>query len=133
MSFLLDTNICSAHLRRPAGLAHRFIQYSGRLFTSIIVVGELFAWAYRRDDPAPLLKLLQEELFDDVAILPFDYDCALAFGRTKGLLLRAGVSVSEVDMLIAAVALAHDFTLVTHNTQDFRRIPDLRIDDWLTV
>ncbi len=32
MSFLLDTNICSAHFRRPAGLSHQFIQYSGRLF-----------------------------------------------------------------------------------------------------
>ena len=31
MSYLLDTNICSAHIRRPAGLAHRFVQYSGRL------------------------------------------------------------------------------------------------------
>jgi len=34
MSFLLDTNICSAHLKRPGGLAHRMIQYSGRLYTS---------------------------------------------------------------------------------------------------
>lgn len=32
MSFLLDTNICSEHLRRPAGLTHRFIQHSGRLY-----------------------------------------------------------------------------------------------------
>ena len=29
MSFLLDTNICSAHLKRPAGLMHRFVQHSG--------------------------------------------------------------------------------------------------------
>ena len=34
MSDLLDTNICSAHLKRPGGLAHRMIQYSGRLYTS---------------------------------------------------------------------------------------------------
>ena len=29
MSHLLDTNICSAHFRRPGGLAHRFFQYGG--------------------------------------------------------------------------------------------------------
>jgi tRNA(fMet)-specific endonuclease VapC len=46
MSFLLDTNICSAHFRRPAGLAHRFIQHSGGLFIPTIVLGGLFAWAY---------------------------------------------------------------------------------------
>lgn len=34
MSFLLDTDTLSAHLRRPSGLAHRFFQFSGRLYTS---------------------------------------------------------------------------------------------------
>jgi hypothetical protein len=36
VSFLLDTNILSAHLRRPAGLAHRFFQHSGGLYTSAV-------------------------------------------------------------------------------------------------
>ncbi len=51
MSFLLDTNILSAHLRRPSGLAHRFFQHSGRLSTASVVLGELFVWAYNRSDP----------------------------------------------------------------------------------
>ena len=45
MSYLLDTNICSAHLKRPSGLSHRFIQYGGRLHIPTIVLGELYAWA----------------------------------------------------------------------------------------
>jgi len=45
MRFLLDTNICSAHMRRPARLAHRFIQYIGHLAIPTIVVGELYAGA----------------------------------------------------------------------------------------
>lgn len=56
MSYLLDTNICSAHLKRPGGLTHRMIQHSGRLYTSTVVLGELLAWAYRRNNPAPLLQ-----------------------------------------------------------------------------
>ncbi len=51
MSFLLDTNILSAHLRRPSGLAHRFIQHSGRLYTSSVALAELFVWAYKKSDP----------------------------------------------------------------------------------
>jgi tRNA(fMet)-specific endonuclease VapC len=43
MSFLLDTNICSAQLRRLAGLAHRFMQHMGRLFVPTIVPGTLYA------------------------------------------------------------------------------------------
>jgi tRNA(fMet)-specific endonuclease VapC len=76
MSFLLDTNICSAHFRRPAGLAHRFIQYSGGLFIPTIVLGELYAWAYKRDDPAPLLHFINDDLLADVAVLDFDSPCA---------------------------------------------------------
>ena len=42
VSFLLDTNILSAHLRRRPGLFHRFIQHSGRLFTSAVSLAELY-------------------------------------------------------------------------------------------
>ena len=36
------------------------------------------------------------------------------------------------DLMIASVALAHNLTLVTHNTKDFQNVPGLRLDDWLT-
>ena len=51
MSFLLDTNILSAHLRRPSGLAHRFFQHSGRLYTSSVSLAELYDWVKGRHDP----------------------------------------------------------------------------------
>ncbi len=69
MSLLLDTNICSEHLRKPAGLSHRFMQYAGRLSIPTIVLGELLAWAYRRPNPDPLLRLI-EELRADIQVLP---------------------------------------------------------------
>jgi tRNA(fMet)-specific endonuclease VapC len=62
MSFLLDTNICTSHLKRPGGLAHRMIQYSGRLYMPTVVLGELFAWAYCRIDPSKLLQQIEDEL-----------------------------------------------------------------------
>jgi tRNA(fMet)-specific endonuclease VapC len=132
LSFLLDTNICSAHLKRPAGLMHRFVQYSGRLFTSSIVLGELYAWAYRRVDPTPLVDAIENDLLQDVVVLPFDDDCGREFGRTRGQLLTKGIVVSRIDLLIASVALVHGLTLVTHNTADFQAVPGLSLDDWLT-
>lgn len=131
MSFLLDTNTCSAHFRRPSGLAHRFMQHSGRLFIPTIVLGELFAWAYRRDDPSPLLGFINDDLLQDVVVLDFDAACAEEFGKNRGVLLRRGTPVGEPDVMIAAVALVHGLTLVTHNTADFQHIPGLRLDDWL--
>ena len=55
MSHLLDTNICVAHFRRPAGLAHRFFQYGGGFFIPTIVLAELYTGAYHVKNPATLL------------------------------------------------------------------------------
>jgi tRNA(fMet)-specific endonuclease VapC len=131
MSFLLDTNICSAHLKRPAGLMHRFIQHSGRLHIPTIVLGELYAWAFHRKDPTQVILRIENDLLTDVAVLDFDSRCAKKFGEVRGQLLQQGISVSRLDLLIASVALVHDFTLVTHNTADFQNIPGLRLEDWL--
>jgi len=65
-------------------------------------------------------------------VLEFESDCAKEFGRVRGQLLQQGIFVSRVDLLIAAVALVHNLTLVTHNAADYRHIPGLRLDDWLT-
>jgi len=130
MSHLLDTNICAAHFRRPAGLAHRFMQYGGGLFLPTLVLAELYAGAYHVSDPAPLLQKIGD-LLQDVHVLPFDEDCAEQFGKIRGTLLKKGVSIPVVDLMIASVALVYDLTLVTHNTADFQNIPNLRLDDWL--
>jgi len=131
MSFLLDTNICSAHMRRPAGLAHRFIQYSGRLSIPTVVLAELYAGAFLLDDPTRILAGIND-LLQDLELLAFDEASAKQFGMLRGDLKRAGITVGPIDLQIASVALAHDLTLVTNNTSDFQRIPGLRLEDWLT-
>lgn len=131
MSFLLDTNICSAHLKRPAGLMHRFIQHSGRLHIPTVVLGELYAWAFHRKDPSQVVPRIENDLLMDVAVLDFDSDCAKKFGEVRGQLLQQGIAVSRLDLLIGSVALVHDFTMVTRNTTDFQNIPGLRLEDWL--
>ena len=130
MSFLLDTNICSSHIRRPAGLAHRLMQHSGRLWVSTIVFAEMYAGAYLLDEPGPLLAGI-EDLRKDVGLIVYDETCAEEFGRLRGILKRRGITVNPVDLMIASVALAHDLTLVTNNTRDFHLIPGLRLQDWL--
>jgi tRNA(fMet)-specific endonuclease VapC len=130
MKFLLDTNICSAHMRRPAQLAHRFIQYVDQLAIPTIVLGELYAGAFRHSNPTRLLDLI-DDVLQEVHVLDFDRVCAEEFGRVRGQLLQTGIAVNTVDLMIASVALVHDLTLVTHNTADFQSIPGLRLDDWL--
>ena len=130
MKFLLDTNICSAHMRRPAQLAHRFIQYLDQLAVSTIVLGELYAGAYKHPASGRLLELI-DELLEEVHVLEFDAECAVEFGRLRGDSLRSGRLISTVDLMIASVAIVHDLTLVTHNTKDFVKVPGLKLVDWL--
>jgi tRNA(fMet)-specific endonuclease VapC len=131
VTYLLDTNICSAHIRRPAGLAHRFIQHSGRLSIPTIVLGELYAGAYMVPSPARILTAIAD-LLNDVIVLPFDAACAEQFGKLRGALKQRGLAVNPLDLQVAAVALVHNLTLVTNNTRDFLNIPSLTLEDWLT-
>jgi tRNA(fMet)-specific endonuclease VapC len=131
MSYLLDTNILSAHLRRPSGLQHRFVQHAGRLYTSSVALAELYDWALRRPDPVAALAAVEKMLLHEVATIEFDNDCAKECGRLRGELRRQGIGVAALDVLIASVALLYDLTVVTHNTRDFERIPGLRVADWL--
>jgi tRNA(fMet)-specific endonuclease VapC len=132
MSFLLDTNIVSFHLKRPRGLTHRFVQHSGRLYISSIALAELCVWAFGKAKPAATLSAIEAMLRKEVNRLDFDDDCAKKFGQVRADLIRRGVSVGPLDLLIASVALVYDLTLVTNNTADFQNIPGLRLEDWLT-
>jgi tRNA(fMet)-specific endonuclease VapC len=95
-----------------------------------VTLGELFAGAFKRPQPARLLALIAD-LLQDVAVLDFDSACAEQFGKVRGALLLQGIQVATADLMIAAGALVHDLTLVTHNTADYQHIPGLRLDDWL--
>jgi tRNA(fMet)-specific endonuclease VapC len=132
VSFLLDTNILSEHLRRPSGLVHRFVQHSGRLFTSSVSLSELYVWVFGRTDPAPARAAVETLLNAEVNVIPLDADCAEEFGRLRVYLRPRGISVDNMDLLIAATALAYDSTLVTHNTAHFQYVPELRLEDWHT-
>ena len=130
MNFLLDTDTCSAHMRRPAKLAHRFVQHTGGLAVPTIVLAELFTGAYKHPNSSKLLSLITD-LLNEVQVIDFDAACAARFGEVRGTLLQQGIMVSRMDLLIASVALVHNLTLVTHNTADYRNVPGLRLDDRL--
>jgi tRNA(fMet)-specific endonuclease VapC len=131
VSFLLDTDICSFHLRGRPSLISRFIQYSGRLSTSTISLGELYTWGYSAPNPTARIRLIQE-LIEDVTLLQFDANCAERFGILEAALRPNGITVPAVDLMIASVALTHDLTMVTHNIKHYEHISGLRLEDWIS-
>lgn len=130
MSFLLDTDTCSGHLKGNRQVTSRFLQYTGQLFLSTVALGELCTWALRAKASPKRLQDLQV-LLNDVHVLEFTSDAAWRFGKVRAELLDKGLSVPDMDLLIAATALVHDFTLVTHNTADYANVPGLKLVDWM--
>ena len=94
MSFLLDTDICSAHLKGVGAVTGRLLQYTGRLHVSVVTAGELYTWAFRAG-AAPRRHTALRELFEDVVMLDVDAAVAERFGRLgpdglAGRLMLAG-------------------------------------------
>ena len=96
------------------------------------MVGELFYGAFH-SGPAHEAKNLAliVSLRRQFMSLFFDDLAAEEYGKTRAHLARIGMPIGPNDMIIAATALAHRCTLVTHNTREFSRVPGLVLEDWL--
>jgi tRNA(fMet)-specific endonuclease VapC len=62
--------------------------------------------------------------------LPFDDVCVTAYGRIRAALEQVGRPIGPNDLMIAAIAVTHGLTLVTHNTREFERVVGLSLADW---
>ena len=131
MRYLLDTNIVSAVVRDPGGtLAERLAAMPRSEFgISIIVACELRYGAARKRS-ARLSSQLNAVL-EGVDILPLEEQSDRHYGKIRAELERIGRPIGHNDLLIAAHARALGATLVTHNTDEFARVPGLAIENWL--
>ena len=131
MTYLLDTNTCIRYLngRAPNVLQRLQALPPAEVRVCAIVKAEMYYGAMKSADP--FNTLAQQKVFlDAFESLPFDDAAAEAYGRLRAELARRGTPIGPNDLMIAAIALAHDLTLVTHNTAEFSRVPGLRLEDW---
>lgn len=129
--YLLDTNACVRLLNgRSPQLTERMRQHQpAEIVLCSVVKAELIHGAYRSSRVADNLRLL-ERFFAPFASLPFDDHCADAYGRIRSDLERAGTPIGPNDLMIAAVAVIHELTLVTANTREFGRVIGLAFENW---
>lgn len=66
------------------------------------------------------------DTFKDVSLLPLDEKVASQLEQLQ----KAKVRIGTMDLRIAAICLANDATLLTRNLSDFRKVPDLKVEDW---
>jgi tRNA(fMet)-specific endonuclease VapC len=131
MIYLLDSNACIGYLNgRAVGVLQRLQAISAQdVVLCSIVKAELFYGAMKGTTPAQTLAKLNLFL-NRFTSLPFDDRAAEVYGRIRARLSTMGTSIGPNDLFIASIAIANNVTLVTHNTREFSRIDELRVEDW---
>lgn len=131
MSYLLDTNVISDMIRNPSGRAAAKVASlnEGELRTSIIVAAELRYGVAKKGSQR--LAELVDSVLADFEILPWEAPADMSYATVRDGLSRSGLPIGDMDMLIAAHALALNAVLVTGNEKEFSRVPGLKIENWL--
>ncbi len=129
--YLLDSNVCIVYLKGRSEPLHRRVDgiTPGQVAVCSVVKAELFYGAKRSNNPT---KALQEQrlFLDQFVSFPFNDACSDVYGDIRTTLAEMGTPIGANDLLIAAIALANELTLVTHNVREFSRVPELQIEDW---
>lgn len=131
MLYLLDTNTCIAYLNRSSQAVydHLLEQSPEDVCICDVVKYELYYGAYKGTRTEQNIEKLRV-LFGEFVSLPFEGEAAEICGAIRAELQAKGTPIGAYDFQIAAIALANNLTLVTHNTKEFERVPGLSLVDW---
>lgn len=131
MRYLLDTNVCVMYLNCRSLLVRQRLRAVDLKVVAVcsVVKAELFYGAWRSTNPEQALAR-QQRFLKAFESLPFDDRSAEIAGQIRAQLAASGTPIGSNDLLIAAIALANNLTLVTHKTSEFSRVEGLQIADW---
>lgn len=130
-SYLLDTNILSHLVRQPQGPVTARIAEVGEdnVLTSIIVACELRYGAAKRGSRK--LTRQVEAVLSAITILPLEAGTDRHYAAIRTALEKKGTPIGANDMLVAAQARAIEAVCVTDNVAEFKRVPALKVENWL--
>ena len=126
--YLLDTCILIDLIRGRSSVQNSLSKIGlHTCCTAETCIAELYVGAYKTQSKLQFQQI--EWLESKLTALPLSGSLRTD-AQIRALLEQQGIRIEDTDLFIAAVALDHDLTLVTHNTRHFARIPGLSIEDW---
>ena len=134
LRYMLDKDICSYVMKRSHDALLRRLQKVpvSDVCVSVVTKSELLYGVEvsprRQQDEAALNAFLNY-----VEILDFPDNASSHYAQIRAQLKKSGKMIGANDLFIAAHARSLGLTLVTHNTQEFRRVNRLAIEDWTLV
>ena len=133
MRYMLDTNVAIHTIRhRPRDVRAKFIAHQGHMCISTISLMELFYGAEKSTQPDRNLRDI-EAFASRLTILPYDREAAMHTGSIRAALARVGTPIGPYDQMIAGHARSRGLIVVTANTDEFKRVPGISVEDWTTA
>ena len=131
LKYLLDTNIIIYVMKRkPLEALKVFNKNASRMAISTITLAELIYGAEKSKQVEKNLNTI-EDFISHLEVLPYDINATQHYGQIKAFLERSGKSIGVNDIHIAAHARSHGLTLVTNNLSEFKRVPNLALENWV--
>ena len=130
--YMMDTDTCIyLKRRRPPEVEEKFRYLQrGEVVMSMITYGELYNGATKSREAKAALHNL-EKLSEHIPVQSMSLEVATHYGKIRSVLEKQGNTIGDNDLWIAAHALSLDLIVVTNNTDEFSRIPGLKIENWL--
>ncbi len=131
LSYLLDTNIVSDLIRNPQGqIANKIAQVGERNIAISIIVASELRFGVEKKQSARLTEQV-EIILSAINILPLEIGVDRCYGKIRAGLELSGNIIGPNDLLIAAHCFFNDLILVTANINEFKRVNNLRVENWL--
>ena len=129
--FMLDTDISSYILRdRPAVVGNRLRRVRGAdVCLSVITEAELL-YGVRLAGGSKNLQRDVDDFLRRLDVLMWDSAAAAEYAQIRSDLQGRGAPIGNMDLMIAAHARSLGATLVTNNERHFRRVAQLRVENW---
>jgi tRNA(fMet)-specific endonuclease VapC len=132
MKYMLDTNICIYIIKKKPVQVIQALQKKkiGDICISTITLAEL-EYGVEKSLNKVQNQLALTEFLAPIEVLNFSDKAAIHFGSIRAHLENIGKIIGPFDLQIAAHALSENLIFVTNNTKEFKRVPDLEIENWL--
>ncbi|TGK06646.1 type II toxin-antitoxin system VapC family toxin [Leptospira semungkisensis] len=130
--YLLDTNICIYIInQRPPVVQEKFKKITlENIYISSVTEFELHYGIQKSHKKEQNTKVLSEFL-SYLNLLPYGSREAQISARIRFQLEKQGKPIGPFDLLIASQAIANDCILVTNNEKEFKRIKELKTENWV--
>jgi tRNA(fMet)-specific endonuclease VapC len=129
-TYMLDTDICSYIIKNREELADAFIKHQNDdICISVITYAELLYGV--KNSHSNRVETEVKRFLPLVRVVDWNEAAARHYADIKDFLKKNGSPIGNMDILIAAAALALNTPLVTNNKKHFNLVPNLAIADWI--